>query len=101
MYVFFVVVYGCVRVRTEFFVLQGHRFLCVCGSHICVFVWMVMTRWLLGCPDIALVCLQFGFVPDTIVFYSVGHHHWSSYVASYAHSLIPVPWNFDKIATIL
>ena len=60
-----------------------------------------MTRWLLGGPDIALVCLQFCSVPDTIAFYSVGRHHWASYVASYAHSLIPLLLNFDKIATVL
>ena len=60
-----------------------------------------MSRWLLGCPDIALVCLQFCSVPDTIAFYSIGRHHWSSFVVFHAHSLIPVLWNFDQIATIL
>ena len=68
---------------------------------ISVFFLMVMTRWLLGCLDIALVYLLFCSVPDTIAFYSVGRHHWASYVASYAHSLIPVLWNFKKIAPIL
>ena len=60
-----------------------------------------MSRWLLGCPDIALVCLQFCFVSDTIAFYSIGRHHWSLYVSSRAHYLIPVLWIFDQIATIL
>ena len=64
----------------------------VCGSHILICLWMVMSRWLLGCLDIALVCLQFCFVPDTIAFHSIGRHHWASYVASYAHSLMPVLW---------
>ena len=60
-----------------------------------------MSRWLLGCPDIALVCLQFCSAPDTIAFYSMGRHHWSSYVASHAQSLIPVLWKCNQIATIL
>ena len=71
------------------------------GSYFQCLLLMVMTRWLLGCPEIALVCLQFCSVPDTIAFYSVGHHHWASYVASCAHALIPLLWNFDKITLIL
>ena len=55
------------------FVEKGCRFL-LCGSDI-VFLGMIMTRWLLGCLDIALVCLQFCSVPDTLAFYSVGRHH--------------------------
>ena len=93
-------VYECVKARTVSFFLKGHRCLYVWLSYLC-FLWMAMTRWLLGCPDIALVCLQFCSVPDTIAFYSVGRHHWASFVASYANSLIPVLWNFDKLASVL
>ena len=98
---FFNAVWGCVRVRAQIVVCYKVIGSFVCCSHIYVFVWMVMSRWLLGCPDIALVCLLFCSVPDTIAFYSIGRHHWASYVASYAHCLIPVLWNFDKIETIL
>ena len=60
-----------------------------------------MSRWLLGSPDTALVFLQFGYVPETILFYSISHYHWSLYLSSHVHSLIPLLWNFDQIASIL
>ena len=73
----------------------------LCVALILVFLLMVMTRWLLGCPEIALVCLLFWSVPDTIAFYSVGHHHWASNVVSWAHVLIPLLWKLDNVASIL
>ena len=90
-YAFVGVVCGYVSARTPLFFLLGYRFL-FCVALMFVFLGMIMTRWLLGCPDIALVRLQFCSVPDTIAFYSVGRHHWASHVASYAHTLIPVLW---------
>ena len=60
-----------------------------------------MSRWLLGSPDTALVFLQFCYVPETISFYSISRYHRSLYLSSHVHSLIPLMWNFDQIATIL
>ena len=74
---------------------------CLRLSFVCVCYLMVMSRWLIGCPEFALGCLHFCSVPDVIAFYFVGPHHWASFVVSCAYVLIPLLWKLDTFASIL